>query len=385
MLNWSICIGYLLLIINLCLGTYQSISAEVIDRPIALEKLPVDFSIDSLFGAESNPSPLVLELLASPMMQRLKGIDQSGITKYIQNLPAFSRYDHCVGVYMLLKRYERSEVECIAGLLHDASHTVFSHVGDLVFAGGEDKGAYQDKIHAWYLYQQGIDKILVKYGLTIADILPKNPEFIALEQGLPLMCADRIEYNLHTAYLFGLLSKSAMEEILDRLHFDGSVWYFDNAYSARQLADLSLYFTTNLWASFDNLLIYRWTAEALRHALVKNDITSHEMHFSVDSTVLLKLQQTNDAIVHKLLAKCRSINSYAAIVDENDSFDVHLQGKFRGIDPLIKYEGELVLLSEGDAEFNLHWQTVKNKTEQGFYVRFREDQDLNLAPSKLKK
>src|SRR6202041_3406853 len=101
--------------------------------------------IDSIFGCESNPSQLVLDLLASPMMQRLKGIDQSGITKYIQDLPSFSRYDHSVGVYMLLRTYGRTEKECIAGLLHDASHTVFSHVGDLVFDPEDAKESYQDK------------------------------------------------------------------------------------------------------------------------------------------------------------------------------------------------------------------------------------------------
>lgn len=333
----------------------------------------IDVSIDTLFGVEKKPSPLVAELLASPMMQRLKEIDQSGFTRYIDHTPDFSRYDHSLGVYMLLRCYQRPEKECIAGLLHDASHTVFSHVGDLVFDFETDKGSYQDKIHEWYLKEQGIDRILMKYGLTIADILPKKPEFIALEQELPDLCADRIEYNLNTAYLFGLLSKEDVYEILDALYFKEGVWYFDDANAALRFANLSLHFTTNFWASYENLLFYHWAAATLRYCIAQNEITNHEMHFSTDTSVLLKLRQSEDEVVRDLFRKCIWIEKYAVVVHANKQFDIHLKGKFRGVDPFVRVKKKLFRLSELDSDFKSSWQETKRTTEQGFHVKFLEE------------
>ena len=77
----------------------------------------------------------VMPVINSDVMQRLKDIDQSGAARYLGvKLPAFSRYEHSVGVYALLKKAGALKKEQVAGLLHDASHTVFSHVGDYIWA-----------------------------------------------------------------------------------------------------------------------------------------------------------------------------------------------------------------------------------------------------------
>jgi uncharacterized protein len=93
--------------------------------------------------------PLALELIQSPVMQRLKYINQYGVNEFV--LPAktyhYTRFDHCLGVYQILKARGAPRLEQIAGLLHDASHTVFSHTMDVLFMGGMNKGSYQDSIH----------------------------------------------------------------------------------------------------------------------------------------------------------------------------------------------------------------------------------------------
>lgn len=48
------------------------------------------------------------------------------------------RYDHSVGVMLLIRMLGGTLEEQIAGLLHDVSHTAFSHVADYVFENRDE-------------------------------------------------------------------------------------------------------------------------------------------------------------------------------------------------------------------------------------------------------
>ncbi len=327
-------------------------------------------SLSTPFGEEHQIPEVVFSLLQSPAMERLKGIDQSGIMRYTADLPAYSRYEHSLGVYMLLRNYGASLQECVAGLLHDASHTVFSHVGDFLFDTGDGAESYQDHIHAWHLKSQGVDIILANFGLSVEDILPDNGSFQALEQELPDMCADRIEYNLHTALLFGVMSEMEIQEILRDLHFENGLWFFEDPQIARRFASLSLYFTNTLWAEAENLLVYHWTAQALRRAIELNEITMEEIHFSVDEVALNKLLNSQDALIRQLMGQCYSRQQcYAVQTVSTEEWDLHLTGKFRGIDPLVRINGSFQRLTALDEGFAGIWNETKQHVAQGFYIK----------------
>ena len=99
---------------------------------------------DSVYGGTDITSEVILELINARSIQRLKGIAQYGIPDEFYHRKNYSRYDHSVGVMLLLKRLGASEEEQIAGLLHDVSHTAFSHVIDWVVGEGGAEG-YQDE------------------------------------------------------------------------------------------------------------------------------------------------------------------------------------------------------------------------------------------------
>ena len=88
---------------------------------------------DKIYGTYKITSPVIIKLLKSSPVQRLKKIAQFGVPDQLYHLKGYSRYDHSVGVFLLLRKLEASELEQIAGLLHDVSHTAFSHVIDYVY------------------------------------------------------------------------------------------------------------------------------------------------------------------------------------------------------------------------------------------------------------
>lgn len=72
-------------------------------------------------------------------------------------------------MYILLNRLGASEEEQVAGLLHDISHTAFSHLIDWVI-GDSSKEDYQDKRHLSVLLENEIAQILSNYGYSSKNI-----------------------------------------------------------------------------------------------------------------------------------------------------------------------------------------------------------------------
>ena len=123
-------------------------------------------------------------------MQRLKSIAQFGIPDKYYHLKNFSRFEHCVGVMMLLKKLGATEEEQIAGLLHDVSHTAFSHVVDWVVGEGKTED-FQDEQHKNYIFSSSIPQILKQYSYDPERITDYH-NFGLLEREVPDLCADRV-------------------------------------------------------------------------------------------------------------------------------------------------------------------------------------------------
>ena len=169
--------------------------------------------IDRVYGRFEIVEPVIIELINSPSLQRLKNIDQTGyrpfwvkpdieIGKY-EN----SRFAHSVGVYLLLKIYNAPIEEQIAGLIHDVSHSAFSHCIDYVLdSGSEKEHNHQDNIFNEFVRKTEIPEILKKYGFDL-DYILDDKNFPLKERDLPDLCADRIDYSLRTAVIFGELSE----------------------------------------------------------------------------------------------------------------------------------------------------------------------------------
>ncbi|MFN7709747.1 MAG: hypothetical protein ACK5O7_02125 [Holosporales bacterium] len=330
---------------------------------------PPVLKLETLVGATEVSDPAARDLLQSKVMERIKFIDQSGTPAYFYNQASYSRYDHSVAVYALLKRFGVSREEQLAGLLHDASHTVFSHLGDQLFGKGDGKNAYQDDIHGWYLKEMDVEPMLARHGLRLDDVLAKQDHFTALEQDLPELCADRIEYILHRAFVEGELSKVRVAEIIEDLRFKDGRWYFTTVASAKQLALLSIQHTTEVYGHMENMIIYHWSAQMVRRAIELGLLTRDQMHFGTDREVLNVLVMAKDPMIQDLLTKCRNPSRYAVEVTD-EPFDLLLKTKFRGVDPLVWHQGQVQRLSHIDAAFRKVYEANQKRVAQGHKVRF---------------
>lgn len=326
--------------------------------------------IDTLYGSCTITEPIIIELLEHPMMLRLKEIHQYGVDHYVIKESDYNRYDHSVGVFMLLRKFNRPLNEQVAGLLHDISHTVFSHVGDWIFGKGDQINSYQDDHHEQFLKESGIENVLQKHGFSIEDIHHKdNHAFQALEQPLPDICADRLEYNLRGGLIERMLTHDDIKAIVEDIQFQDGTWFFTHAELAKKFALCPLYMTEHVWTSPASVMISSWTGSMLKIALDKHILSYDEIHFSTDDHVWRKLTACNEYHIAHYLQKIMSYKDHIHPGTPLD-YDIHTKVKFRGVNPLILVEGNLVRLTDIDLEFKTEFERIKNITQTGWYIKF---------------
>ncbi len=174
---------------------------------------------DFLYG-KAEFSPVFSDLLNTEALKRLAGVHQSGAIFLVNPDLNHSRLEHTIGVCMLIKHLGGSELEQIAGLLHDVSHTAFSHVGDYVV--GNLSESYHEEVFTDLILKTEIPDVLNKHGYRIDQIL--QGEFNILEQPQPFLCADRLDYTLRDAIYAGLISRTrAIEFLKNILLADGKI------------------------------------------------------------------------------------------------------------------------------------------------------------------
>jgi HD superfamily phosphohydrolase len=321
-------------------------------------------AVETIWGEKVDLSGKLKNIADSEVMQRLKNVDQSGPPRYFgPKLPAFSRYEHSVGVLSLLQKAGAPFVEQAAGLLHDASHTAFSHVSDYLFAkepGEYTVKGYQDSVHMKYLRENA--QILAKEtGLKIEDLDPEsNPR---LNQELPDMCADRIQYNIHTGVIFGRISKDEAAAIVNNLKFEDGKWMFTDPELARRFAMLSLHFTQYFWGADWNVSMNTHLGKALKRAISIGAISEADI-YSTDDIVMQKISNCKDEQVQLYIRQC---DQQLKRIDGKTYHTEHFTPKFRGIDPLIKRgDGSIVRLTELNQEFKEVYESVKEWCSSGF-------------------
>jgi HD superfamily phosphohydrolase len=335
----------------------------------ATENIPL--IVDTIYGIYEATEPVLIDLFNSTTMERIKHIHQYGASDYVipQN-KSYSRYEHCVGVWALLKMYGASLEEQIAGLLHDASHTIFSHVGDILFEHTSAHNSYQDDIHQWYLEQQKIDQLLTQYNISLKEVLHKNGNHYMLEQDLPDICADRLEYNLQAGLLTNLLTIGDIRIILKDLCYKNGVWFFTEKESAKKLAHVSLFNTEYVWGNPQDRFINENMAHALKRALHIGLLTSNDIHFSTDDIIWNILCKSNDITICSCMKNIQHYKEIITITDRESS-DYIIKNKFRGLDPWIATKDGLKRLTELDDEYQQEYNRTKNQVSQGWGIRLR--------------
>ncbi|MDX1924398.1 MAG: HD domain-containing protein [Rickettsiaceae bacterium] len=328
--------------------------------------------LDTTMGKYTIEDELIEEVLKSESMQRLKKIDVSGPAPYFSKLPKFSRFDHSIGVMLLVKKAGRSRKEQVAALLHDVSHTAFSHIGDNLFYKSNMAKSYQDIVHLEFIKNTNLPNLLQKHNIKTEDLDPDKHEYSALERELPDLCADRIQYLIHTGVILGKISKKTAKNMVDDLKFENDKWFFSRSDYAETLGYLSLDFTENIYGSPYNAAIYEYFTKILKRATALGLFSQDDIKKSTDKEILYKLSKSCDWLIVKSLKTLRILDKKIEVVPFGEG-ECNQKPKFRGVDPYVKIgSGDLVRISAINPDYRKKFKHIQEFCNKGFGVNIKE-------------
>ncbi|MEE3897372.1 HD domain-containing protein [Priestia megaterium] len=280
---------------------------------------------DFIYGS-FHLEPVLAELIHTQPLQRLKKIHQGGASYLVNPKWNVTRFEHSVGVMLLIRKLGGSIEEQIAGLLHDVSHTAFSHVIDFVLDNREQD--FHDQIFEKIIQSSEIPSVLQKHGFNILSILPIE-KWSLLEQPLPLLCADRIDYTLRDLSTYNMISLDDACKFVDELRVvDGKIclktieaaeWFVKAYYT--EVIDFFLH-PSNVYG-------YAILTDILKIAMAKEIIHFDDL-LSDDETVWRKLIDSKD---HEVLQKMKDMSKN--VINDEVDYDIHQKKKVRIIDPFV--------------------------------------------------
>ncbi|PWJ45023.1 HD domain-containing protein [Sediminitomix flava] len=286
---------------------------------------------DSIYGAYEI-SGVLEEIINTDIFQRLKRIHQSGAYFLVNPKANRTRFEHSIGVMLLIRKLGGSLEEQVAGLIHDISHTAFSHLIDYVLDNSDED--YHEEIFPEVIQNHEIQFVLGKYGLSSSQFLDHSAYKI-LESPFPNLSADRLDYSLRDLYHFEEISKSEIGWFLNGLSFDGKKLVLDDIDKGVWIQEkyqllINKYFTAK--ENIDVNLKFKMILKEMMH----REILSIKDFEKDDFYLIQLLEREYDMPISALLSQER----FDDLSSENISI------KKRQIDPWIVERSEAIRLSE---------------------------------------
>ncbi len=292
---------------------------------------------DRVYGDAEVVDEGILGIVHCPTFQRLLGVMQAGPSAIAFPFKTVTRYEHSLGVYLLLRRLGADRKEQVAGLLHDVSHTAFSHAVDFLVDSEEQD--HHEEIKPEFLRRPDLAAAIRAAGFVPADFVDDSV-FPLLERPLPWLCADRLDYFLRDSLACGVIENGFVPPFLEQLAVvDDTIACRDLAL-AREATRAFAEMNRDWWASPTEAYIYNEFAESLKEGFRRGVLNRADL-LTDDAAVLKKLR---DAGVHSITATLDAIRDFRPGLASG--YVPRVTPKVRWIDPPVVVAGRLVRLSE---------------------------------------
>lgn len=293
--------------------------------------------------------PEFLRALAdTPPMARLRqvgmncGCEYTAFPRFAGWLP-YSRFDHSVGVGLIVWHFTGDLRQSAAGLLHDAAAPAFAHVVDFLHGDHLRQESTEARTAEVIAASPELRAALGGYGLAPEEVADCS-RFPVADNDAPRLCADRLEYTLGDLRCYGFAGADTVRSFYEDL----TVWVnedgvpelaFRTRETARAFTEAALA-VSRVYVADEDRFAMDALAGLLRDALDRGVLTAEDLD-TTEPRVIGKL--TSDPAS---AAMWRRFRGYRRVLrretpPEKPEGWVQVPAKLRCIDPLVSGQGRV--------------------------------------------
>lgn len=318
---------------------------------------------NNIWGQNEVNDSILISLLTSDAVKRLKQVMQAGANFLINPNRNVTRYEHSEGVMLLIKRLGGSWEEQAAGLLHDISHTAFSHTIDMLMNNKNDN--YHETVKEKVVTHFGISEYFLNTPYQLDRILDEK-NFLILDQPQPNLCADRIDYAVRDMKKLGYITQAEIEEFLDTLTVINGRIMVTDIESAEWFCIQFHRLVKNIFMDpTENYYSYLFT-RILNYALEICCISMDDLLFGTDSGVLESLYKCDDSKLKDLLT---TFEHRSPIIVDQKRYEIIVRPKARVIDPNVYINNKIGHLSSYSSLVGKLSAEICQIAENGLFLR----------------
>ena len=289
-----------------------------------------------------------------PIMQRLSGIGLlcgTDWTSLYKNRFFYSRLDHSVGVALIIWNFTKDKTQTIAGLLHDVSTTVFSHVSDFRKGDALTQTTTEEPTTKMILSDSALCKLLESDGIEPKDVVDYHIYPIA-DNEIPSLSADRLEYMYPSG--LALDGSWSLEEIAktynDLTIFKNEENKDELGFNSVEIAELyckKFCMIGHILQLNENKLSLQLLSQIMSNAVELNVLQEEDFMTLSESKIIekiesfiskktLSVEEQKFATMYNTFRKMTKVEHTSQKLPEDKYFCVSLKVKQRYINPLVK-------------------------------------------------
>lgn len=292
---------------------------------------------------------LLQDAALTPPMRRLTGVGMNCGCEYTnfpfhRNCAPYSRFDHSVGVGLIVWHFTHDPTQAMSGLLHDIATPVFAHVIDFLHGDHMHQESTESATGQFIEQSALLGDVLARYGLSTEAVSDYHHYPIA-DNDSPKLSTDRLEYTLGNGVNYGFISAEQAANLYQDLtigtnEFSEPELAFSHADDALSFAKLSLQ-CSKVYVSDEDRYAMQMLAELLKDAIDGSVLQECDL-YRQERDLIKKLETSPYA------ARWFEFRGYQKTIRKNTPGEIgawrKISAKKRCIDPLVNNYGRVTKL-----------------------------------------
>ena len=301
------------------------------------------------------------EIMQVKEMKRLKNIGQNCGRDYISNkLQTFdynySRFEHSIGVGLIIWNFTKDIKQTIAGMLHDIATPTFSHVIDYYNNDAKTQTSTELSTEEIIRDSKEINIILKKYNIKLEEVSNYSLYPIA-DNDIPQLSADRLEYNLYMGTARGIVTIDEAKTLYNNIiiaknEYGFNELCFKNIEMAKVMTNVALdngKFMSGGVSSITN----EFLSDILKLSITEGILKPEMFMKQKEEDIIQILNNTENKKVSEQWKKFKTFDIvYESKAKIKDKYSIKSNGKKRYINPLVKIKNNIYRTADIDKDIN---------------------------------